>query len=116
MTWEKYDESGTRWTWTADEERHLLLIDVDTFTLREYHEQPDGPVTVHEYAPDDLYAGRSESHADPLSIVYPLHETTHLRTVTVAPAQDGWVRALDDRELWEWLASGDYGSAREVQP
>lgn len=106
MTWEKYDDSGTRWTWTADEERHLLLIDVDTFTLREYHEQPDGPVTVHEYAPDDLYAGRSESHGDPAAIEYPLHETTHLRTVELSPEDGERVRQLNDTKLFEYLEVG----------
>lgn len=112
MSWTKYDDSGTRWSWTADDERHLLLFDTASGELREYHEVPaPAAVTVHVYQPDDWYEGRTESHGNPSAIVYPLLEVTHIRTYEVAGEHAPWVRALDDREAFEWLAAAGYADA-----
>lgn len=108
MTWKRYDDSGTRWSWEADEERHLLFFDTAAGELREYHEVPDGPVTVHVYQPDDWHEGRTESHGDLSAIAYPLLEVTHIRTYEVPANFAPWVRALDDREVFEYLADAGY--------
>lgn len=105
MSWENVTP-GKRWSWTADDVRHVLAA-VGT-DLREYVEQEAGPATVHVYEPDDLYEGRSESHGDLSSVVYPLLETTWVATYEVAAEHEPWVRALDDRELFEWLESAGY--------
>lgn len=106
MTWKRYDDSGTRWSWTADEERHLLLL--STTQARELHEVPGGAVTVHVYEPDDLYDGKSEAFADLSAVVVPLAEMTHVATYEVPANFAPWVRALDDREVFEYLADAGY--------
>lgn len=100
MSWETVTP-GKRWEWTADDERHLLVL-VGT-ELREMHEVPGGAVTVHVYEPDDLHEGRSASLAEPELIVAPLAEATHVATHVIPEEFGAWVRTLDDREAFEWL-------------
>lgn len=97
MSWERYDDSGTRWRWTADDERHLLVL--HDGELREYHEVPDGTPTVHVYEPGGV------------QFLGPLQDAEHLRTFTVADNFAPWVRALDDFELIEWLMGAKYVDA-----
>lgn len=99
MSWERYDDGGARWTWTGDDERHLLLL--SSTELREYHEQPDGPPTVHVYTPD------LDAIADGFG---PLQHAEWQSTYAVADKFAPWVRALDDRELFDWLESAGYAS------
>jgi hypothetical protein len=101
VSWERYDDSGTRWSWAADDVRHLLLFDTASGELREYHEVPGGPVTVHVYEP---------TRPDRIVQDAPLVSVVHLRTHEVAGNFAPWVRALDDFELFEWLASAGYAS------
>lgn len=99
MSWERYDDSGTRWSWTADDERHLLFFDTAAGELREYHEVPGGAVTVHVYG-----AGESDLAGQPLN------GAEHIRTYEVSGEHAPWVRTLDDREVFEWLAAAGYAS------
>jgi hypothetical protein len=102
MSWEKYDDSGTRWTWTADEERHLLMQDDATAQLREYHEPPaPSAVTVHTY---------TTASADQYDEREPLNRAEHIRTYEVAANHAPWMRAADDREVFEWLAAEGYAT------
>lgn len=97
MSWEKYDDGGTRWSWTADEERHLLVL--HDGELREYHEVPDGPPTVHVYEP---------TRPDRIVQESPLVSVVHVRTYVVAGSFAPWVRTLDDFEVFEYLERGGY--------
>lgn len=112
MKWDRIGSGDTGLTaWIAEGDgRHLLLFDATSGELRELHEVPGGPVTVHVYQPDDWYEGRTESHGDLSAVVYPLLETTHLRTHEVPAEHAPWVRALDDREVFEYLAAAGYAS------
>jgi hypothetical protein len=98
MNWKRYDESGTRWTWTADEERHLLLFDTASGELREYHEQPFGPVTVHVYRSDRTHIPRDDAS--------PLGAAEHLRTHEVAGDDGEHLRQLNDSKVFEYLEIG----------
>lgn len=100
MSWERYDDSGTRWSWTADGVRHLLVL--HDGELREYHEVPGGAPTVHVYTPD------LDAIADGFA---PLQHAEHQSTHEVAGNFAPWVRALDDRELIEWIMAASYASA-----
>lgn len=100
MSWEVVTE-GKRWSWTGDDVRHLLALVGEQ--LREVHEVPDGPVTVHVYEQLSGWAERGGG-------VGPLTHARHLRTYEVAAEHAPWVRALDDRELFEWLESAGYAS------
>jgi hypothetical protein len=101
MSWERYDDSGERWSWTADDERHLLVL--HDGELREYHEVPaPGAVTVHVYEP---------TRPDRIVQDAPLVSVVHQSTYTVAGNFAPWVRALDDFELIEWLMGAKYVNA-----
>lgn len=95
MSWKQYDDSGQRWTWPG-EERHLLVL-VDG-QLREYVENPGGLPTVHVYVPNPHVL----VHADPLD------GATHYDTCETEAEHAPWVRALDDRELFEWIMAERY--------
>ena len=97
MTWEKYDDSGTRWSWSGDEERHLLWLDEPVGVLREYHEQPDGPATVHEYAVNALWDA-----AEPLAA----GGCAHVHTAELPPEDGERVRQLNNTKLFEYLEVG----------
>lgn len=101
MKWTVLDDSGARWTTgERDEGRHLLVL--HDGELREYHEVPDGAVTVHVY---DVMRRTSDFDSQPLA------HAVHLRTHEVSANFAPWVRALDDRELIEWLMAASYASA-----
>lgn len=101
MNWKRYDDSGARWTWEADEERHFLAL--HDGELREYHEVPGGAVTVHVYV--------VHAEADVTTMPSPLDWATHMETWELAGEVNApWVRALDDREVFEYLASAGYAS------
>lgn len=104
MTWQRYDDSGQRWTWTGDEARHLLVLAGDEGSeLREYHEVPGGAPTVHVYL--------VHPEADAPRAPSPLESAQHVATYTVASSFAPWVRALDDFELFEWLEAASYVTA-----
>lgn len=98
MSWIKLDDSGERWTWEADDVRHLLVLAGEE--LREYHEVPDGPPTVHVYTASTAFGTSDE----------PLGGAQWVATYMVPAEHAPWVRALDDRELIEWLIAGGYVS------
>lgn len=102
MTWQRYDDSGTRWTWDGDEERHVLALVGNE--MREYHEVPNGAPVVHVYAAD------LDAIADGFG---PLDGAEHVTTYTVAVRFAPWVRALDDFELFDWLETAKYVTATE---
>lgn len=99
MTWGKYGNRDDMWTWSGDEERHLLVL-VGT-ELREYHEVPDGAPTVHVYTPSVAFGTDAQ----------PLDGAQHVATYTVAGNFAPWVRVLDDRELIEWIMAASYVKA-----
>lgn len=107
MSWQRYDDSGQRWTWDGDEERHLLLFVPDDGELYEYHEVPDGAPAVHFYTTERVHIPRDSAT--------PLDGAEHAETFVVAGQFAPWVRALDDFELWDWLATGKYRTATGAQ-
>lgn len=103
MSWERYDDSGTRWSLPRDEGRQLLALAGGE--LREYVELPGTPLSVNVYEP---YPGIGEGNA--LVGTNPLSYARLLRTHDVVGEHAPWVRALDDREVFDWLASAGYAS------
>lgn len=98
MNWKRYDDSGTRWTWTADDERHLLFFDTAAGELREYHEVPGGPVAVHVYG--------TLANADELDSAAPLADASHMESMDVAPEDADHLRQLNNSKVFEYLEIG----------
>ncbi len=104
-TWERHGDSV--WMRRGEgRERWIVLRAADE--LREFYEPPEGGTERHHVLAVNVYAALADWAPPLLSNTSPLTYARFQRTYEVPPQFAPWVRALDTRELLEWLESEGY--------